>query len=108
MSAAEYNREYVQFRTVDSAMGSEADIVIYDNPRSDGTGFTIEHDRLNVAHTRAVYAEFLVSTDSIMKVTPAFLRGEKLHSLMAHFLNTRLAVIKFLQYLVVITYGQSG
>lgn len=69
MSAAEYNREYVQFRTVDSAMGSEADIVIYDNPRSDGTGFTIEHDRLNVAHTRAIYAEFFVITGSLMKVT---------------------------------------
>ena len=65
----------IQFRTVDSAMGSEADLVIYDNPRTDKPGFTGDAERLNVSHTRARLGEFVVYTSKVLDNVRGFFRG---------------------------------
>lgn len=58
--SSEWDHRLVSFRTVDSSMGSEADIVIYSNPRTSRPGFTAESERMNVAHTRARKVEFVI------------------------------------------------
>lgn len=63
--SSEWDSRLVDFRTVDSSMGSEADIVIYSNPRTFRPGFTAESDRMNVAHTRARKLEFVIMSGRI-------------------------------------------
>ncbi|KAK7752581.1 hypothetical protein SLS62_005549 [Diatrype stigma] len=67
LSDAEWDRSRVVCRTVDSAIGAEADMVIYVNPRTNGVGFTAKKERMNVAHTRARKAEIVLMSDSLTR-----------------------------------------
>lgn len=67
--SAEWDRRLVSFRTVDSSIGSEADIVIYSNPRTTRPGFTAESERMDVAHTRARKLEFVILSSRLARGT---------------------------------------
>ncbi|RYP16082.1 hypothetical protein DL765_005340 [Monosporascus sp. GIB2] len=67
LADAEWDPRLVKFRTVDAAMGDEADIVIYSNPRTSGPGFTLEASRMNVAFTRARKLEIAIVCESAFR-----------------------------------------
>ena len=71
----------IEFRTVDSCLSVEVDIVICDNPRSFGEGFTMDCRRLNVTHTRAKMAEFVIVSCELIKPKTGFYRESALESL---------------------------
>ncbi|KAK3926941.1 Helicase sen1 [Frankliniella fusca] len=52
-------RDFVEVNTIDSFQGQEKDVTIISCVRTKGIGFLSDQQRLNVALTRAKYAEFI-------------------------------------------------
>lgn len=62
-------RSCIRVRTVDGSQGDEASLVIWDTVRSKNPGFTTDRYRLNVAMTRAKFAEVGLVDDHIVDET---------------------------------------
>ena len=54
--------------TIDSFQGQEKDVVIFSIGRSQGIGFLADHQRLNVALTRAKYSLIICGNFASLKV----------------------------------------
>ncbi|KAL5628340.1 hypothetical protein BROUX41_003088 [Berkeleyomyces rouxiae] len=57
---APVDRQRIDIRTIDSAQGHEADVVILDLVRTSGPGFLNDKHRMNVAITRSQQAEMIL------------------------------------------------
>lgn len=56
------DKEKIYIDTIDSVQGVERDIVIYSNTRTNGVGFLVNPQRLNVALTRAKKCLIVIGT----------------------------------------------
>lgn len=52
-------RDLIEVNTIDSYQGQEKDVTIISCVRTNGVGFLSDRQRINVALTRAKYAEFI-------------------------------------------------
>ncbi|KAL2890997.1 Regulator of nonsense transcripts 1 -like protein [Ceratocystis lukuohia] len=75
------DKERIDVRTIDSAQGHEADLVILDLVRTDGPGFLNDKHRMNVAITRAQQGEIILMHPK-MKSAPG--RSKKRKSVLAN------------------------